>query len=61
MKKVNGITDWKIEKVLELLKEHRVTLRNAAKLADVTYLEMMNLASKSGIDIGYSLNELKNM
>lgn len=54
-----SIKDWKINKALDLLKEHKVTLRKAAKLADVSYVEMLDLASKEDIDIGYSLKELK--
>ncbi len=54
-----AIKDWKIKKSLELLKERKVTFRRAAKLAGVSYVEMMDLASKADIDIGYSLKDLR--
>ena len=54
-----AIKDWKIKKSLNLLKEHKATMRKAARLADVSYAEMMDLASKADIDIGYSLKELR--
>ena len=54
-----AIKDWKIKKSLNLLKEHKATMRKAARLADVSYAEMMDLAYKADIDIGYSLKELR--
>ncbi|MBI2650269.1 UPF0175 family protein [Candidatus Woesearchaeota archaeon] len=48
-----------MKKVLKLLKEHKVTIRKAAKLADVSYLEMLGLVSRLDICIGYSLKELR--
>ena len=48
-----------VKKALELLKEHKVTIRKAAKLANVSYLEMVDLASKVDIKIKYSLSELR--
>lgn len=55
----SAIKEWKIKKALELLKAHKATMRKAAKLANVPYVEMMTLASKADIDIGYSLKELR--
>ena len=55
----SAIKEWKIKKALELLKEHKVTIRKAATLADVHYVEMLDLASKADIDIGYTLKELR--
>ena len=55
----NAIKEWKIKHAFDLLKEHKVTLRKAARLADASYVEMMDLASKADIDIGYSLRELR--
>jgi predicted HTH domain antitoxin len=53
-----AIKDWKIKKAMELLKERKATLRKAAKLADVSYVEILDLASKADIDIGYTLKDL---
>ncbi len=55
----NAIKEWKIKRALGLLKERKATMRKAAKFADVSYAEMMDLASKADIDVGYSLNELR--
>ena len=55
----NAIKEWKVKKALELLKERKATIRKAAKFADVPYAEMMDLASKADIDIGYSLKDLR--
>lgn len=55
----DSIKKWKIEKALSLLKERKATIRTAARLAEISYVEMMDLASDSGIDIGYSLKELQ--
>lgn len=52
-----GIKQWKINRAIELLRKHKATIRKAASLAGVTYVEMLDLASKHNIDIGYSLEE----
>lgn len=54
-----AIKEWKIKKALELLKERKVTIRRASKLADVSYAEMLDMASKADIDIGYNLKDLR--
>ncbi len=54
-----GIKEWKLKNALELLREHKVTLRRAASIASVSYVEMLDLASKHGIDSGYSLEEME--
>lgn len=54
-----AIRDWKQRKALELLKGRKVTIRRAAALAGVPYVEMLDLASKSDIEIGYTLKDLR--
>jgi predicted HTH domain antitoxin len=54
-----AISEWKLKKALELLREHKITIRKASKLAEVSYIEMMDLASRDGIEIGYTLMDLK--
>ncbi len=54
----SAIKEWKIKKALNLLKEHKITIRKATSIADVPYVEMLDLASKFDIDIGYDLKEL---
>ncbi len=53
-----AIKDWKTEKALQLLKERRITIRKAAGLAGVSYIELLDLASKADIDIGYTVKDL---
>lgn len=55
----SGLDDWRTEKALEELREHKVTLRRAAEIADVTYVEMLSLASEEGMDVGYTTEDLE--
>lgn len=54
-----GLADWRQEKALEQLRDHDVTLRKAAELADVSYVEMLTLAAEEGIDVGYTTDDLE--
>lgn len=54
-----GIKEWKLKRALESLRERRVTLRKAASIASISYVEMLDLASKHGIDIGYSSKDVE--
>ena len=54
-----GLADWRKERALDQLREHSVTLRNAAELANVSYVEMLTLAGEEGIDIGYTTDDLE--
>lgn len=55
----DGLDDWRRERALERLRNHSVTLRRAAELADVSYVEMVELAAAEGIDVGYSDDDLE--
>jgi len=55
----SAIKEWKTKKALELLKEHKITIRKAVKLTGASYIEMLDLASKADINIGYSAKELR--
>jgi Ribbon-helix-helix protein, copG family./Uncharacterised protein family (UPF0175). len=55
----DGLKDWRKQKALEQLREHEITLRRAAEMADMTYVEMLSLAAEEGIDIGYTTDELE--
>lgn len=54
-----GLSDWRKEKALEELQDHTVTLRKAAEIADIPYVEMLSLAAEEGIDIGYTTDDLE--
>ncbi|MFW5978272.1 MAG: UPF0175 family protein [Halohasta sp.] len=55
----DGLTNWRKEKALDKLGDHEITLRRAAEIADVTYVEMLSLAAEEGIDTGYTTDELE--
>ena len=52
-----AISEWKKEKAITQLKDHKITIRQAASMADITYVEMLELAKN--IEIGYDLDELE--
>lgn len=54
-----GLEDWRRERALERLEDHAVTLRTAAEMAGVSYVEMLELASEAGIDVGYTAEDLE--
>lgn len=54
-----GLDDWRKDRALELLRDGSVTLRKAAEIADVPYVEMLTLASDEGLDVGYSSADLE--
>ncbi|WP_254763075.1 UPF0175 family protein [Natrinema marinum] len=54
-----GLSDWRTEKALEELRAHNTTLRKAAEIADVSYVEILTLAAEEGIDIGYTTEDLE--
>ena len=54
-----GLDDWQKERALNGLRDHSITLRNAAKLADISYVEMLTLAAEEGIDVGYTTDDLE--
>lgn len=53
-----GLADWRKEKALAQLSDGYITLRQAAELAEVSYVEMLSLASDEGVDIGYATTDL---
>ena len=53
-----GLEDWRREKALDSLREHEVTIRRAAEIAGVDYVEMLTLASGEGVDVGYTTEDL---
>jgi predicted HTH domain antitoxin len=54
-----GLSDWRRERALDQLREHNITLRKAAELADVSYVEILTLAAEEGIDVGYTTEDLE--
>ena len=54
-----GLSDWRREKALDGLRDHRPTVRKAAEVAYIPYAEMLTLATEEGIDIGYATEDLE--
>jgi predicted HTH domain antitoxin len=54
-----GLSDWRRERALDQLRDHSITLRKAAELADRSYVEMLTLAAEEGIDVGYTTDDLE--
>jgi len=54
-----AIKRWKLKRALDTLREGRLTLRSAARLAGLTYMEMVDEAEKAGISIGYTMADLQ--
>jgi predicted HTH domain antitoxin len=54
-----GLDDWRKEKAVEGLRDHTLTVREAAETAGVSYVEMLSLADDEGVEIGYDDDELE--
>jgi len=54
-----GLEDWRKERALKQFRNHNITLRKAAALADIPYVEMLTLAAEEGIDVGYTTEDLE--
>lgn len=47
----NAVEQWKINRALQLLREGKVTVRTAARIAGKTYVEMLDLASRYDVSV----------
>jgi len=54
-----GLDDRRKERALDQLRDHNITLRKAAELAGVSYVEILALAGEEGIDVGYATDDLE--
>lgn len=55
----NAIQQWKLQKALRLYREGKITLWRAARLAGLTLREMMELATREGIQFQYTKKDLE--
>ena len=55
-----GLAEWRTEDALEQLRNHEITIRQAAELAGISYVEMLSLASEAGIEVGYTVEDLEH-
>lgn len=57
---LKALKSWKIQKALEELKEHKISIGKAAKFCEVSLWEMLDLAKQNNIDwTGYSKEDLE--
>jgi|SRR3989344_7507703 len=55
-----AIKDWKFKDALERLKEHKITISEAAKEAEVSLWEIIDLAKNENINwVGYNKEDLE--
>jgi len=55
----DAIKRWKLKRALDALREGKMTLRSAAKLAGLTYIEMMDEVEKAGVPADYTVADLQ--
>jgi len=55
----DAIKRWKLKRALDTLREGKMTLRSAAKLAGLTYIEMMDEVEKAGVPADYTIADLQ--
>ena len=53
-----GIKDIKKEKAIKLLREYKITYREAAKMMGVAIYELLDIIEIEGIEVGYSMRDL---
>lgn len=54
-----GLSDWRRERAIDALRDHGVTVRSAAEMAGVEYVEMLSLAEEAGVDVGYTVEDIE--
>lgn len=53
------IKDWKLERALKLYREGKITLWKAARIADVSLWEMMDVVKQRKIPMQYTFEDFK--
>ncbi len=56
---IMGIREYKKKKAVELYRDGKVSLSEAAKIAAISIYEMIDLLIKAGIKSDYSLEDMK--
>ena len=54
-----GVRQWREARALKLLRDGRVTIRTAARMAGLSYVQVFDLAAKEGALTGYTLEDLR--
>ena len=56
---VGAIKQAKLERAMNLLREHKISIGRAAELAGVTLYEIIEALPKYGVHLGYTVEELR--
>jgi len=54
-----AVREWRTAKALKMVQEGRWTIRRAANFTGLTYHEMLDKMSETGVDSGPTLKELR--
>ena len=54
-----AIKIWRLKRAVDVLREGKMTLRSAAKLAGLTYIEMLDEVERAGIPLDYTVSDLQ--
>lgn len=54
-----AVSRWKLKKALEKLRDGKITFRTAAKMAGLTYIELLDQVERADIPIKYSMADLQ--
>jgi len=54
-----AIKSWRLKRALDVLRKGKMTLRSAAKLAGLTYIEMLDEVERAGIPLDYTVSDLQ--
>ena len=55
----HAIKEERLKLALDELREHKVTFRKAARIAGISYVELLSVIEEKKIDIGYTLSDLQ--
>ena len=55
----HAIKAERMKMALDELREHKVTFRKAARMAEISYVELLSVIEEKKIDIGYTLSDLQ--
>lgn len=54
-----GLKQTKMRRIVELLREEKISIGKAAELAGISRYEVLDLAEREGVPYGYSLEDLE--
>jgi len=54
-----ALQEWRVDRALCLLRREEISVGKAAEIAEITVSELLELAAKHDITVGYSLEDLE--